>query len=450
VSAQRAHPRFLQSGPLPVVASALARCDIVLVVDLEIITDPSTPFRNGPIPLRWRVGRPDETVAAAANRVSYTSPLLRPLLWDIGVRWHHKTTAMPASPSGFVLSAVEIIRLAPDAQRSLPSAAMSDTNGVALLHGTLPVSPPSEVPHSLHKACDIDPGHGKQQRAWINEQLPQGCSVSSAMREALSCVLVTATHRLPRLMPYWRYLRWTPEDQWMWRLYYSARYLPDPENLGALRDLQIRMSSFVRGMATFRGLVLTGTAGDPGRGEPGNFYDGTSFQLRTFYADAVALACLQRIIIDAVGVRVAQTGSREPKRAEVTLLEQDLLAFRRGYWSATFGRRGDVDTILAACQREFGLPVELGRLVSDTAEFSRQLQASATETTNAVLGLLTAVGLPVTVALAIWQGLPVSHLRSLWPTLWISAAVCAGIVVIFPGLRRLLISAFRQGRSGRG
>jgi hypothetical protein len=439
--------RFIPTRRIPATTSALVRCDVVLVVAVEIITNPTAPFCDGPVPLRWRVGRPDETVATAASRVAYSSPPLRPLLWDINVRWYRQLTATAASPSEFLLSAVEIIRLVPDVRMSLPTEAASVVNGVALFHGTLPISPSRDVPQALYRTCDIDPGHGSLQRAWLNEQLPPGCTLSSAMREALSCILVTATHRLPRLMPYRRYRSWTPEDQWMWRLYYSARYLPDPENLRDLRNLQIHMSSSVKGLVSFRGLVLTGTTNDPGRGKPRNFYDGTTYQLRTFYADAVALACLQRIIIDAIGIRVSQTGRREPRRQEVSRLERDLLSFRRGYWSATFGRRGDIDTILEACQRQLGLPTELDRLVNDVGEFSRQLQAFATETTNAILGLLTAVGLPATIALAIWQGLPVSHSGSLWPALWIAVAASVGLVLIFPGLRRLLLSAFRQGRA---
>jgi hypothetical protein len=446
MNANTGRSRFIPTDRIPATTSALARCDVVLVVAVEITINPQAPFCDGPLPLRWRVGRPDETVATAASRVSYSSPPLRPLLWDIGVRWHRQLPAIAASPSEFLLSAVEIIRIAPDVRISLPGEAVSVLNGVALLHGTLPISPSRDVPQALYRTCDIDPGHGSLQRAWFNEQLPPGCALSSAMREALSCVLVTATRRLPRLMPRRRYRSWTPEDQWMWRLYYSARYLPDPENLQDLRVLQIHMSSFVKGLVTFRGLVLTGTANDPGQGKLRNFYDGTTYQLRTFYADAVALACLQRIIIDAIGMRVSQTGRHEPRRQEVSRLERDLLSFRRGYWSATFGRRGDIDAILTACQRELGLPIDLNRLIDDVGEFSRQLQASASETTNAILGLLTAVGLPAAIALAIWQGLPVSHSGSLWPALWIAAAASIGLVLIFPGLRRLLLSAFRQGR----
>jgi hypothetical protein len=439
--------QFISIGRVPAIPSALARCDVVLSVAVEITNNPKTPFRDGPLPLRWRVGRPDETVATAASRVSYSSPLLLSLLWDIGVRWHRQLTAIASSPSDFLLSAVEIIRLTPDARAWLHGDAVSKVNGVALLHGTLPTSPSTGVPLTLHRTCDIDPGHGRLQRAWLSDQLPTGCTLSSAVREALSCVLVTAPRRLPRLMRGRQYKFWTPEDQWMWKLYYSARYLPDPENLQDLRDLQIHMSSFVKGLATFRGLILTGTTKDPGRGTPRNFYDGTTYQLRTFYADAVALAYLQRIIVDAIGMSVSHTGRHEPRRQEVSRLERDLLAFRRGYWSATFGGSGDMNAILHACQRELGLPSELRRLIDDVGELSRQLQAAASETTNAILGLLTAVGLPVTIALAIWQGLPVSHPGSLWPALGIAAAASIGMVLIFPGLRRLLVSAFRQERS---
>jgi hypothetical protein len=425
---------------------ALARCDVVLLVPVVVSSEPKAPFEGGPLPLRWRIGRRDEVAAKAESRRSYTSDGLLPLLWADTVRWHREASDLTMPKTGFALSGVEIVRLTPEALHVAGAVGDRGANGVALLHGTLPVQEGEKVPRALHRTCNIDPSHGVGQREWIGQQLPEGSAVSSSTREALACTLVTAVNRLPELFPRQEYAEWRLEDRWFWSLYYSARYLPDTENLDDLRALQIRLSSKVRGIVTHRGLSLVGTAQDPGRGTPVNFYDGTTYHLRTLYADAVALACLQRIFLDAIGGAVAKTGRHEPKREEVARLERELLSFRRTYWSAHFGHRESMDVILAACQRQFGLQAEMDRLVRDLGEFSRQVQAVASETTNAILGLLTAGGLPITVGVAMWQGLADNDYPSLWKTVALSVAVSVGLVVVFPGLKRLLSGIFSLRR----
>lgn len=425
---------------------ALARCDVVLVVPVFIPSEPKEPFEAGPLALRWRIGRRDELAATAESRRSYTSDGLLPLLWANTVRWHHEVSDLAMPKTGFVLSGVEVVRLTPDALRAAGRVDSQKANGVALLHGTLPVQNGERVPRALHRTCNIDPSHGRAQREWISRQLPEGTTVSASTREALACTLITAANRLPRLFPRQEYADWQLEEQWLWSLYYSARYLPDAENIDDLRALRIRMSSKVRGIVSHRGLSLVGTTRDPGRDTPTNFYDGTTYHLRTLYADAVALACLQRIFLEAIGGAVARTGRHEPKRDEVARLERDLLSFRRTYWSAHFGRREAIDVILAACQDQFGLQAEMDRLTRDLGEFSRQVQAAASETTNAILGLLTAVGLPITVGIAMWQGLADNDYPSLWKTVALSGVVSLGLVLVFPGLKRLLSSIFSWRR----
>lgn len=427
----------------------IVRRDTVLIVAVHITAEPAAPFRSGPLVRRWRVGRPDEVESTASRRTAYTDPRLSPLLWDPPVRWHREVAAVsPPSPARFQLSAIELVRLNASALATLrdmnsPAAA----NGVALFHGDLPPDAPERLAKSLQECADVDPHHALgAQRAWLGMLLPEGCRISPTEREAVHCTLVTARSRLPRLQRSRAYRDWDAVDQWLWQMHYATLYPPSPDSLSQLHSMRLPLPTKVRGIVSSRGLTLVGTEPDAGHGVAQNYFDGTSYHLATLYVDALALAKLHRIVLEAFGTEVARIGEREPRRREVARLERDLLVFRRGYWSAGFGRQGAVDAIIHAWQIHAGLPEAQQSLVDDLRELSAQVQAAETETTNAILGLLAAVGLPLSVGLAVWQGLPQSGSTLLWRTLVFTGGATSALIVSFPGLRRLFVDLFRRRR----
>ncbi|WP_435241547.1 hypothetical protein [Streptomyces cucumeris] len=430
---------------------ALIRRDAVLIVAVHIDEDPSTPFLPGPLERRWRIGRPDEVVSTASRRAGYTQLHLEPLLWGTDVRWHREVTDATESPARFQLSAVEAIRLNDtmlNALRDMDSPVY--TNGVALLHGSLPPDPPARLPKSLQECANIDAhqGEGGAQRAWVAQQLPAGCRIAETEREAVHCTLVTARSSLVQLYEGRTQRGWDSTDQSLWQMHHATLYRPSPEALEQFQPMRLPLPAKVRGVLGLRGLTLMSTDHDPGVGTPRNYYDGTSYHLATLYADALALARLQQIVLNAFGREVARIGEHEPRRRKVAQLERNLLVFRRSYWTADFGRQGTVDAMVRAWQRSAGLPESLQSLVSDLGELSRQVQSAETETTNAILGLIAAVGLPLTTGLAVWQGLPQAGVMTLWRTLLVTGAVTIILVTFFPGLRRLFLDLFR--RRGRG
>ncbi|QEV51344.1 hypothetical protein CP981_06410 [Streptomyces platensis] len=431
---------------------ALIRRDTVLIIAVHMDDVPGASFRAGPLERRWRVGRPDEVVSSASRRVAYTQRHLEPLLWGQHVRWHREVPQAEASPSRFQLSAIELVRLNDTALSALKDMdSPVHANGVALLHGVLPSDPPAQLPKTLQECADVDPHHGQgAQRAWVARQLPSGCRIADTEREAVHCTLVTAQSGLVRLHPGRAQRNWDSLDQWLWHLHHATLYPPGPEAAEQLHAMRLPLPTKVRGVLGIRGLTLVGTEQDPGVGVPRNYYDGTSYHLATLYADALALARLQQTVLDAFGSEVARIGEHEPRRRKVAQMERDLLVFRRSYWAAGFGRQGTVDAMVRAWQQSAGLPQSLQSLVSDLGELSRQVQSAETETTNAILGLLAAVGLPLTTGLAIWQGLPQAGSSSLFRILGATGVVTVGLVTLFPGLRRLFVDLFRRKwRGGR-
>jgi hypothetical protein len=361
------------------------------------------------------------------------------------------TAVSVPSPARLQLYAVELVRLNASALATLRDMNSPPTaNGVALFHGDLPPDAPERLAKSLQECADIDPHHALgAQRAWLGMQLPPGCRIADTEREAVHCSLVTARRRLPRLHTSRAYRDWDTTDQWLWQMHHATLYPPSPDSLDQLHSMRLPLPTKVQGVVSGRGLTLVGTEPDAGHGVPQNYFDGTSYHMATLYVDALALARLHRIVLDAFDTEVARIGEREPRRREVARLERDLLVFRRGYWSAGFGRQGAVDAIVRGWQLHTGLPDALRSLIDDLRELSAQVQAAETETTNAILGLLAAVGLPLSVGLAVWQGLPQSGSAQLWRTLLVTGVATGGLIASFPGLRRLFVDLFRRRRRSR-
>ncbi|GHE78375.1 hypothetical protein GCM10018785_53170 [Streptomyces longispororuber] len=435
-------------GPGPDEPEALFRREAVLVVAVRIDRTPDGAYTPGPLERRWRAGRPNEVVSRADRRASYTNPQLVSLLWAPDVRWHRECGPDVVSPAGFRLSAVELVRLGGFMNAALmemetPAAA----NGVALLHGTLPAVPPADLPKALRFCANIDAHHRQgEQRRWVSRQLPHGCRVADTQRKMVHGVLVTPRNELPRLHDD---SGLDTAEQWLWKMLHATEYVPPTEAAEEMGRLRLPLPSAMCGVAGSLGLVIVGTAADPNTEQAPDyqFYDGSSFHLATLYSEALALVCLQQLVLDAYGREVARMGQSEPLHHKVGQLERDLLVFRRSYWAADFGRQDACATIVRNFQRGCGMPEALQSLAGDLGELARQVQAAETETTNAILGVLAAIGLPLATGLAIWQGLPEADVASLYRTLGVTCLTTVLLMSAFPGLRRLFVSLFhRRGR----
>jgi hypothetical protein len=414
----------------------------VFVVALDVTSPPGAPFRPGPLPRRWE--RENVVVATADRRATYSERRLIPLLWDAEVRWHREFDQPPVAPDGFRLAAVEVVRLSPAMARSLKSLRTpAPANAVALLHGELPDVPARELPGVLENTADLDGHHRNNHSTWIAGLLPAGSRISPAEREAVHGTLITAApDALPRLRDEAAPSGWEPADEWLWAMYHASANRPGRDAHTRLETLRVSLPGRVRCLAGQRGISLVGTDADTGEGldprSPRYYYNGASFHLATLYADTLALARLQHFVVAALGAEITRIAERVPRRADVARLERDLLVFRRTYRAAGFGRQEAVDRMGRAWQRDNRIGEALEEITDDLAELSRQVQGAEAESTNAILGLLAAFGLPLGAGLAIWQGLPSA---GVWPLCWtLLATVLAagGLMTAFPGLRSLL------------
>jgi hypothetical protein len=417
----------------------------VLVVALDVTSPPGAPFAPGPLRRTWQ--RDNVVVSTAERRASYAGERLLPLLWDRDVRWHREFPQPLVAPDGFRLTAVEVVCLDAAMRRSLGRLRVqASANAVALLHGELPDVPSRGLPGALEKAADLNAHHVTNQRAWVTAVLPAGSRLSDTERVAVHGTFIAAADELPRLYDGPVPEGWEAADEWLWATYHISLGLPGPDAQRRLESLRISLRSQVRCLAGQGGFALVGVGPDRDAGR--RYYEGTVFHLATLYSDVLALARLQKFVLEALEGEITGIAQDVPRRADVSRLERDLLVFRRTYWAAGFGFQKEVDQMFRAAQRDSELHDVLRDITGDLAELSRQVQGAESESTNAILGLLAAVGLPLGAGLAIWQGLPSA---GVWPLCWTLLAVAllaGGLMVTFPGLRSLL-GVLRRGRRDR-
>ncbi|WP_434795251.1 hypothetical protein WN979_16625 [Streptomyces albidoflavus] len=418
-------------------------------------TWPPEGYEPGPGVFCWR-RREGETWSTGGNRAKYTHADLVDMVWSPAVRCH-RTVPRPAaddpsfqepSPSGFVVDTIELVRLNQHARSSLVTMrSRPAADSVAVIHGHLPEHQSSmDLVAALRRSADLDPDREQgAHRAWANSVLPPGYEVARDQREATYLALVTSATSLPRLSERSAQSGLDAADQWLVHLYEASADVPSTD----LTSRQIPLAGGLPTVVGPRGLVSVGTRSDVVQaGHPVSYYEGSSYQQRTLYTDALVMGRLQDLLIDAVDSEVEHAARATPDRRRIFRLERDFLVFRRSYLRATFGRGFRPALILRTWQRHADTHGRVQILKDDLTELSRQVQTFETETTNAILGLIATIGLPLATGLAIWAGLPDAGVKSLWQTLVPVGAVVVTLVAAVPALRRLTLNAFKRRHRG--
>ncbi|MEU6108642.1 hypothetical protein ABZ853_09620 [Streptomyces albidoflavus] len=238
-------------------------------------------------------------------------------------------------------------------------------------------------------------------------------------------------------------------EQWLWHLYHTTKYKFERGSLTDLLRREYHLASGIRSVFGLRGLATVGTRKDViDRGRTESRYAASTYHSRTLYSDAFAFARLQEIALAAFQGELAHLAGSKPHKKRIFQLERNLLIFQTTYWSCGFGKNENVEAILRNWQAEAELNQKIQSLKSDLTELSRQVQTFETETTNAILGLIATIGLPLATGLAIWAGLPDAGARSLWWTLGPVGAVIVTLIAVVPALRRLTLNAFKRRHRG--
>jgi hypothetical protein len=173
------------------------------------------------------------------------------------------------------------------------------------------------------------------------------------------------------------------------------------------------------------------------------------FYARTIYTDTLALGRLQSRLLGTLSHRLSEAALLPalPLR-EVQALEHDIVIFRAAYVSRSISGSQTANDIMHAYQEQHELTEALVELHVNTVELARAatlkaaaLTQFAADRTNAALGVLTVVGLPLGVALTIWS----SFDGGMWQlgAAFLGALGSSGLALAtMPGLRDMFRALF--------
>jgi hypothetical protein len=273
-------------------------------------------------------------------------------------------------------------------------------------------------------------------RDQLQAQLPLGVTIEEGTRRAWTVAHTTFADGSPS--PLDPQLSWAPADQWLWvtaSMTPLEDYPPSPDDESLLTS-RIRLSRDWDALVLRDGVGYVGTTVDDG--DPANFHAVAAALVHTVYLDIFLLTRLQLLAMNALADQLAQAGLTSHDRGVLNNLEMRLASFRKSLWWESVSVYGRANQLLETAQGQLGLPKLMSQIIADLRDIASFVEARAVRRTNALLALLTVVGLPfgLTYASAITIATPSPLLFA------VSSLIALGMVLlllaIIPAARGLL------------
>lgn len=338
----------------------------------------------GPFPFELPSSGPQEARHAdTMARLSYFEPRTAAALYGTdndATRWHRPGDGKVL---GCDLEALEIL---------LRPFSPSDTAAFAIAHLRLPSADPINTLALLarNSSADVrDRLNLGETRETVHVGRQRATTVAYVHLDAPASLADSA-------------LPWSALNQWLWSLASAtplasggpvAEVVPDAEDPHALDGL-VYLS------ASWRALVLRDGASFVGAGLDDAFLDHhAAVYVRSIYLDAILLGLTQQRGLNEIANQLAQLDDRGDRHARVLVLEDELTRFRNVLWWQHVTRSGPGNALLRAFQEQHRLPTLLDQIIAEFSEDARQLEAASNTRVSSALGLITLVGVPLTLAL---------------------------------------------------
>jgi hypothetical protein len=336
------------------------------------------PFSHGPI------------IADAEGRSSYFDPRIGRALYgaDRPTRYYQRPPL--SERAGFVIRGLEL---------SLLPEHFGSADALLTVHGDLPATRPLEALRKLsHFPGDAEQGT----RRWY-ESFTSGVHVAPTVKRASTMVLFTPGGGLERAMPS-EYSSWTVDEQWLWLLASATPVEMYPPPVGARDQVTSHLLRFSRDWTALvlrDGAAFLGARPDEGERDP--FFGAAEVYFRSIYVDALLLGMIQRMGLHAIADDIASVDDPQFQPDQVQRIERRLSRFRNVYWWTHLSGHGHANDLTTAYGRQHRLPELATQLFNELSEFSRQIQTAAADRTNALLGLITLLGLPIGATIGVLQ-----------------------------------------------
>jgi hypothetical protein len=390
--------------------STFARCLAIVVVPVDLLELPA--WEPGPLPVSH-----GSITASAELRRSYFNERAATALYGIG-RIHRRIGpghGHERSFDRFAVAGVELLRVPARGNRR---------NALLAVHGEIQADG-LEAVRTLARVAQLGDGVS-QARAFLDELLEGRGSVMSGVKRATTLTLATPSAEMlaaPLRSP--AYDAWSPDLQWLWLL--ASATVPG-DYLPAAEDGAGFLASVIHLSASWKVLVLRDGAAYLGSGADMSpayrLADDAEFHFRTIYLDALLVAQSQRLQLTRIADELAALADPMSDPAPLLRLERELTAFRNVYWWQHLGPHWHANHLLRAYQGGHEIVELFDQVTEELGDYSRQAHTAATQRTEALVGVLAVVGLPLGAALELVHALGV---HSAW---WIALALAAAVLMI--------------------
>lgn len=355
---------------------SLVRKTGCVIVPITVEREPD--WKTGPLSAThvWAAAAPEAGTFDEQARLHYFEPrVARTLYGDQStvVRWHRDE---PEQLGAVTVLATEVLR-AP--------AVVQEKSGYAVFHVRFAADPTAE----LSRLRDLsDTAH----HADVQALLPPGTRIAPHAR-ARTLAHVTFDSAVPTLMGS-AYATWPARDQWLWCLASATPesvFPPDTED-PALFEGRIRFSADWQALVLRDGVAFVGTSPDSGGRD--TFHAAAETYVHTLYLDVLLLGSLHVQAFNTLANVVADLDPRSLGARRLEDLEGRLIAARRTLGGPQVTARGKGNEILRRFFDQHAVPELRSRLVDDLTDSARFVNTQGARSLNAVLGLITVLGLP--------------------------------------------------------
>jgi hypothetical protein len=403
--------------------NTFARCFAIVVAPIDLLELPS--WEPGPLPVSQ-----GSSVASAELRRSYFNERAAMALYGSGRihRWMGAEHGCKRSCDRFEVAGVELLRVPAGGERR---------NALLAVHGEIHADGLGVVEALTHVA-QLGSG-GSQARTFLDELL-DGCGgVMSGLKRATTITLATpAAGSLAAPMGSPAYDAWSPELQWLWLLASSTLpgdYLPAPEDGTGMLGSVIHLSANWKVLVLRDGVAYLGSGADMSSAY--RLADDAEFHFRTIYLDALLVAQSQRLQLTRIADELAALADPVSNPAPLRRLERELTAFRNVYWWQHLGPQWHANRLLNAYQAGHETAELFDQVTDELGDYSRKAHTAATQRTEALVGVLAVVGLPLGAALELVHALGVDN--PWWIALALALAVLLIAAILLTGAGRTLL-----------
>ena len=368
--------------------AGFARAALALILEGSVASE--LDWKSGPY--AWGTA---DRATTAAHRSTYFSPRIARALYGLGRR-HTALHPTPIGSTHATALACEVLQF---------TQSRGESNALFVVHVELP----RDARLALSALHDLSRVSNKAHplRDLIKDTTGGAAELSATLLRATTMTLLTpSTCSLPPASWATQYEGWTAAERWLW-LAASAtsfeRYPPAPAMLNFLSQESVWLSADWQSLVLRDGVAFIGRRADKGESDP--FFNEAERYFRSIYLDALLLGSLQRLSLHQIADNLADLEDPIEHPRRLADIERTSANFRNVYWWQHVTGHGIANDLLRAYQLQHRLPDLLAQVVSELSDYSRQAQTDAAERTNALLGILTILGLPLGTALGLDQAL---------------------------------------------